>query len=246
VTWSVRHGEGCGHTDRVLDELTQLCQRIAAAHLPSSSGYETSWTRLSGALEGASITIMRGSFRGVISVQRFARPFFASVGHPAPMELRVVASACHEADEADGPPTQAMARWGVAGCAVGTMGIGSLGLELAGVLSAWGQILLLIPAFMAWRICMVLRFASDLRREGVRQSAPEQALARERARIRGRDREQWNAAIEELATHRDSVAERFCLRPFRSPGQVPGTAGSLAFDPAWPQHAESPPVLSVG
>ena len=218
-----------------MDELLQVCKDACAAEFSEADGYSTSIRRLSGALDGASIAITRTDplvagglvrFSALVSLQRYLRSQDAESA-----EIRIVATCRHDPTGRDALETTAepgaLSRLSVAGCAVGTMGIGAAGLEISGLLATWGQALLLIPAFMAWRLFMALRLVASLRKEQAkRQLTEDRGLADERERARARDQQRWQRLTEILLAQREAVAERFIARPFRSPGARLGNVGA--------------------
>lgn len=226
LSWSVRHDRIDALDDALLEDLVDACRDACASRFPATDGYVTSVRRLSGAMDGASINILRGRFRALVSVQRFLR---TEAGPEA--EVRVVACCGHEA-----PADLAIvrdgsgARWVIAGCAIGTMGVGAAGLELSGLLGAWGQMLLLIPALIAWKICAALQLLGKPRHSPPLQEDP--AVRRARARTYADDRRRWHELAEVLATHREAVTERFRLRPFRSQGTALPGMGMRSLEPA--------------
>lgn len=239
LSWCVRHDRTTALGDELVDELVEVCRDACATEFPSTDGYVTSVRHLSGALEGASITIARGGFWALISVQRYDRTQEASAA-----EIRMVASCRHAPTGEIATRERASSPWGLAGFALGTVGVGAAGLELSGLLSAWGQVLLLIPAFMAWRMCMALRIAGSLRQQARLRIGEDPAVARTRRRTRRQEEKRWQRLCEVLTAQRDAVAERFTLRPFRSPGAQPGSVGMRTVSPALPT-ALPPPVFRV-
>jgi hypothetical protein len=219
LSWSVRL-----HRDQadVLDELVDVCHDMCAAQFCATDGYVTSIRRLSGPIEGATFSMIRGRFRGLISVQRYERRESVDT-----MEIRVVAR--RRADE----PTE-LAReadrtrlgWGVVGCTASMMGMSAVGLGMTGALSVWAQVLLLLPAIAIWRVCLALDLARDMRLQARLRAAlrPSRAMARTHADDDGR----WNGLVEQIAAQRDAVAERARMRPFRSPGSALGSVGVRA------------------
>jgi hypothetical protein len=217
LSWSVRHDRTSELDAERLEDLLELSREACAIEFPNTDGYVTSIRRLSGALEGASIRITRGRFDGgrddfsaLISIQRYTR-----TQDPSTAEIRVVASYRHRArrlvNESAGT---ALSRWSMAGCAVGTMGVGVAGLELSGLLVSWGQALVLIPAFLVWRVCMAVRMATTFRARAREPIAEDPAIASSHAR----DRKRWRRVTDVLLAQRDAMGERTAMRPFRSQG----------------------------
>lgn len=232
-SWSLRHDEGPSHgVDRVFEALMKRCRDAVADEFGDGCGYTTTQRKISGPVEGLTINVTRGRFAAQVSVQRFVRPG-PGLARPTCPEIRVVTSARHTPPEEDGQNSKALARWGIAGCAAGTMGLGSAGLELAGLLSAWGEIMLLIPALMAWRMCIALRIVTDFRRQAALDAQREQLQARREAiaNAHTKDLERWSAVERTIEAQRDAVAEQLHLRPFRSQGPIPGTVGYVGVEP---------------
>ena len=224
------------------------CRDACLEEFGEGCGYTTTQRKISGPIEGMTVSVNRGRFQAQVSVQRFTRPQPGSLRH-APTEIRVVTSAQHTPPEEDGPSERALARWGIAGCAVGTMGVGSAGLELAGLLSAWGEVMLLIPALMAWRMCIALRIVTDFRRQAMFDAQREQLEARREAiaNAHAKDLERWSEVERNIEAQRDAVAEQIRLRPFRSQGAIPGTLGHVGIEPFAPPRPLHPrPLASFG
>jgi hypothetical protein len=230
LSWCVRHDRPTALDRGLVDELVQTCKETCAVEFSTTDSYVTSIRRLSGALEGASITITRAAssassyedFSALISVQRYVRDHGASTA-----EIRVVASCRHQTSElacVRADTTQTWSRWGVASCALGTMGAGIAGLGLFGLLATWGQVLLLLPALMAWRMCMAVRIATSLRQQAQHRLHEDPAMTGERRRARCEDHERWHRVAEVLLAQRDAMGERSTMRPFRNQGAQPGHA----------------------
>jgi hypothetical protein len=223
LSWSVRHDRANELDQELLEELIGVCRDACAREFSSTDGYVTAVRRLSGALDGANITIARGrsgrggdEFSALISIQRYARTQEASTA-----EVRVVASCRHpRADGAHAESTAALSRWGMTGCALGTMGAGAAGLELSGVLATWGQVLLLLPALMAWRIYMALRISTSLRNQRRARLVKGNDPARDGARAS--DLHRWQRVTDLLLAQRETMGQRATMRPFRSQGGQPG------------------------
>lgn len=202
------------------EELVTRCQECCAQHLPEQAGYEVCTTRLSGPIEGVNVHIVRGHFRALISVQRFGRAH-AGEHSDASAELRIVATASHAEPVTAEDHERSFAQWSIAGCAMGSVGLGVVGLEYAGLLTAWGQALVVLPLLMAWRLVMVLRIHQDLRARALPPSPVEQARNEAVHAAEGRDRGRWDRLLEQLGQHRDALNQRFAMRPFRSMGALP-------------------------
>jgi hypothetical protein len=238
LTWSVREaGEDDAAASRVLTDLSQFARDACAAAFPEDAGYSMANVRLWGALEGATTKVRRGRFEGMISVQRFRRPPGEGV------EFRVVAIGRHRdelalARASDG----SAAHWGVVGFVAGATGIGIAVMHLLGMLSTWGQLMALVPALMAWRMAMAMRFAGELRREAQRRALPAGEAEDTAALVRD-DLARWRRVLDELAAQRDAVVERFGASGFRSPGALPGTIAAIASLPV--EHRRPPRALPV-
>ncbi|MBX7080875.1 MAG: hypothetical protein K1X88_16880 [Nannocystaceae bacterium] len=238
LTWSVREaGDDDAAASRVLTDLSQFARDACAGAFPEDAGYSMAHVRLWGALEGATTKVRRGRFEGMISVQRFRRPPGEGV------EFRVVAVARHTDEVALARVGDAAAaHWGVVGFVAGATGIGIAVLHLLGMLSTWGQLMALVPALMAWRMAMAMRFASELRRDAQQRALPEGEALVDAARMRD-DLVRWRRVLEDLAAQRDAVVERFGATGFRSPGALPGTIAALASLPV--EHRRPPRALPV-
>jgi hypothetical protein len=227
LTWSVRDAAGDEPTRaRVLIDLSQVVRELCVAQFPEDVGYSVTQRRLWGPLEGSTTEIRRGSFRAQVGVQRFSR-------HDSPdSEFRVVAAARHAATEALArAPAQRDAVWLVVACAAGTTGLGIAGLVFAGLLSAWGQLMLMLPLLMIWRMTMALRIADDLRK-GARRTALETTARLSPGACD--DLARWQRVLEGVAVQRDAVAEAFCGQGFRIPGALPESVAALAAGPLMP------------
>lgn len=224
LTWSLRHEALRGpEAERVLEDVATTCRAICRAHLPRASGYELTCARLSGPLDGVTITVARANFRAVISVQRYE----ASEDAQKTTRLRLIASAHHVAPEVLNDGTErALAKWGVSGCIAATMGAGAIALHVAGLLATWGYALLLLPALLGTRVCMAMWIADNLRQRELPASRAEQAQLVARAAAELRDLARWQKILRELEGQRDAVAEQFQLRPFRGLSPARATEAS--------------------
>lgn len=227
LTWSIRHDALHGReADRVLEDVAATCRTICRAHLPRASGYELTCTRLSGPLDGVTITVARANFRAMVSVQRFEASVDAHT-KARPLRLRLVAAARHDVAELPGEARErALAKWGVSGCVAATLSGGAIALHVAGMLTAWGYALLLLPALFGTRVCMAMWVADNLRQRQLPASRAEQAQVQARAAAEARDLARWGRILRELEAQRDAVIERFSLRPFR--GLSPARAGDAS------------------
>lgn len=218
-TWSVRDATGDEvASGRVLNDLCRLFREHALARFPEDEGFNISQKRLSGALDGSTTAIQRGGFRALVSVQRFPRR-----ADDGSAEIRVVASA-----RRDSPGALAMradrriARWGMFACSAGGACLVVAALALAQVLSTWGLLMVLIPLFMAWRMTMAMRLASEMHRHARVAALPP---APDHTGLAIDELERWRGLLAVVAAQRDAVAERFQGQGFRTPGAVPGTVG---------------------
>lgn len=213
---------------RILADLSQVVRDTCTTQFPEEAGYRIVQRRLWGALEGSTTEIRRGSFLAQVGVQRFSRHDVPESGS----EFRVVASARHDLGEAlTLAPARRDAMWLIVAGATGTTGLGIAGLVFAGLLSTWGQLMLMLPLLMIWRMTMALRIADDLRK-GARKTALETT-----ARVSPSacdDLERWHRVLESVAAQRDAVAEAFCGQGFRIPGAMPGSVAALAAGPLMP------------
>jgi hypothetical protein len=105
-----------------------------------------------------------------------------------------------------------MSALSVAGCALGTITLGTLGLGVAGLVSTWGQALVLIPALVAWRTCTAISLSNRVTPTpaltgGVRPGDPLLADATAR----------WNRVVDVLAAHRQVLDQQGGTAPFRLP-----------------------------
>jgi hypothetical protein len=234
LTWNIRHDALHGReADRVLEDVAATCRTICRAHLPRASGYELTCTRLSGPLDGVTITVARANFRAMVSVQRFTTSNDAQP-EARPLRLRLVASARHRVAEVLGESRERqLAKWGVSGCVAATLSAGAIALHVAGVLATWGYALLLLPALVGTRVCVAMWIADNLRQRELPASRAEQAQAQARVAAEARDLVRWQRILRELEAQRDAVIERFSLRPFRglSPAR-PSESSPSALAPA--------------
>ncbi len=240
-TWSVRDDADDHAANRVLLDLSQVCHEACVRHFDEDVGYRIVNRRLWGALEGSTTEIQRGSFRAEVSVQRFVR----RQGLDAGGEFRVVATASHRSVALAHREEPRAALWLTMAGAAGTTGVGVVGLQLAGLLSTWGQIMLMLPLLILWRMTMALRIADDLRRD-----ARQLALATTERITPGMtdDLARWRRTLETVAAQREAVAEAFSGPGFRTPGAIPGTvaavgAGTIA--PPLPRRPVAVPDLAM-
>lgn len=235
LTWSVRdEAPDDLSADRMLSDLAQVCHEACTTHFDEDAGYSIVQRRMWGALEGATTEIRRGSFRGVVSVQRFRR----GGGGQREAEFRVVASADHATSTALALRTQpSRAVWLTVSTAAGTTCVAVIGMHLAGLLSTWVQLALLLPMLLLWRVTMALHIAEDLQRDSRRAAAlPEPATRGCTA-----DMQRWRRVLDRIAHERDAVAEAFYSPGFRCPGATPGSVAALAATPSPP----TPPPRAI-
>jgi hypothetical protein len=228
LTWSVRDAAADeGTRDRVLADLSQVVRDACVTQFPEEAGYNIVQRRLWGALEGSTTEVRRGSFLAQVGVQRF----FRHDGPETGSEFRVVAAARHHVSDALVRVTPRRdGVWLVVAGAAGTTGLGVAGLVFAGLLSTWGQ-LMLMPLLMIWRLTMALRIADDLRK-GAHRAALETTTRMSPGACDDLDR--WQRVLESVAAQRDAVAEAFCGQGFRIPGATPGSVAALAAGPLLP------------
>jgi hypothetical protein len=126
------------------------------------------------------------------------------------MQLRVVANArTGPTALATVASSSALSSAAAAGAVLASLVPGLLLLGLVGALPPWGQVLALIPALLAWRICTALRVDATLRNP---------PLPEPHAQTRD-DLARWQRLRDALAIHREAVAARFHRRGFRSPSE---------------------------
>lgn len=226
LSWSVRdEAPDDLSADRVLGDLARICHETCTTHFDEDAGYSIVQRRMWGALEGSTTEIRRGSFHAVVSVQRFRRN-----GGQRDAEFRVVASADYSAGTAS--TATALARrsapgkavWLTVSTAAGTTCVAVIGMHLAGLLSTWVQLALLLPMLLLWRVTMALHIAEDLTRESRQASALPEPPTRGSAA----DLQRWRKVLDRIACERDAVAEVFYSPGFRSPGALPGSVAALA------------------
>lgn len=223
ATWSVRDAavdDAAG--TRVLRDLARICHDACVAQFDEAAGYALVQRRLWGALEGSTTEIRRGSFRAEVSVQRFSRRGGAD-GDGG--EFRVVASGGHRSVALARPAEARGALWLTAAGAAGTTAFGVFGLQVAGALSSWGQLMLMLPLLMLWRMSMALRIAQDLRHDARRLALAAAEPLTPGARD---DLDRWHRVLEAVMSQREAVTEAFHGPGFRTPGAMPGTVAALA------------------
>lgn len=246
MTWSVRDAGDEAVAARVLAELSRVSRDACAAHFDEDAGYSIVHRRSWGALEGSSTEIRRGSFRALVGVQRFVR---RSASDASGSEFRVVASAKHRGSEAlVRRPERRAAAWLGLACATGVAGMGATGIIIAGLMSTWAQVMLVIPLLMVWRLTLVARIADDLHRDAHRRALTAVADDRPGA---SEDLARWRHVLATMAVQREAVSEAFRTQGFRTPGALPGTVAALAAGPQQPAriatiaHLTMPPLGRV-
>ena len=217
MSWSV--SQRLPRTDRRADqaflELMASCRDLVAGTFNEDDGYELTAFALSGPVEGARYVVRRGRLRFVLSLQRFERSHTSPSLETIPVEIRLVASmgvlSVTEGSSAD----RTLAGWGVAGCALGTLGLSALVLGSAGLVSAWLQAALLIPALVAWRTCATIGMARGMRRHaelaGALRETNDTVVVDAIAR--------WRRLAPVLSAERELVGTRLGIPPFRSPAR---------------------------
>ncbi len=225
----------------MLDDVANSCAAICRAHLPEATGYEFSRTHLDGALDGVTLEFKRGNFRGLVSVQRFEHAATTSAPTQRARTLRLVAEAHHEPPPDEAAQTRSCAYWTATGGAAGTMAVGIVALALTGALTAWGSILLLVPALFGTRVCMALWMADTMRQRALGPATSDRGLPPARTSAETRDLRRWNAVLEELAAQYETTAELFQLRPFRGLS----TAPHAVVAPACSDAPGKPPIAAL-
>ncbi len=229
LTWSVserpggRSAGGDRAPERAFDELVESCGDLCQRNFPQDDGYEAQRFELSGPVQGARFVVRRGRLEVVLSVQRFERAHAAERGGKRPVEIRLVSSMGMlpvPGAASEGAP----ARFAVAGCALGTLGISALALGSVGLVSAWVQAALLIPALIAWRTFAAVGMAKTMRRQAALGEARMRSY--EEALIDALPR--WQRMAPALTAERDLIGERLGLPPFRHPARALRASSSAA------------------
>jgi len=210
-SWSVRHRADIGFADGVFEDLARSCCSICFEHLPRSSGYQHSLRRLSGPIDGYTITVRRGPFQGVVSLQRFRH----QIARERHREIRMVAAARHEDQSIAVSRDVSLARFTLAGSAIGTTTLASLSAASAGAASSVALALLLVPTLMALRMFVAMRAVADAENRALEASPVEKARQQAYARSLARDRRRWQEALACLRTEQDLLMQRLGARPFR-------------------------------
>jgi hypothetical protein len=238
LNWSIRHDLRRGPAHRVITDVADACRAICHEHLPPASGYELTCARLSGPLDGATITVARANFRALVSIQEFEAPAAANRHGLYQSKIRLVARATHLDVDYPGESREiALAQWGVSGCVAATMGAGAIALQAAGLLTAWGYALLLLPALVGTRAWMAVWAANQIRRRSLAPTRAEQAQLQARASAEARDMSRWAQALRGFEGQHDTIVARLQTRPFR--GLSPGDPSESTPDAHILPHASS-------
>lgn len=226
LSWTVtqRTVPGDQRAEQAFEELVESCRELCRSQFPAQDGYD--WTRfeLSGPVQGTRFEGRRGRLRVVLSVQRFERSHATPHGNRTPTEIRLVGSMGLVPLPGHSSPNRSLAGWGVAGCALGTLGVSALALGSAGMLSPWIQAALLVPALIAWRTCAAIGVSRSLRR----QAAIEGERAGPACDLIMDALPRWRRMAPALAAERDLIGERLGLPPFRNPARALRAASSAA------------------
>ena len=197
-----------------MKDVTAACRAICRAHLSPASGYEVTCARLGGPLDGATITVARANFRALVSIQEFDAP--PTDPRDGGSKFRLVARAIHlDVEDPNESREHALAQWGVSGCVAATMGASAIALQAAGLLTAWGYALLLLPALVGTRAWMAVWAANRLNRRALAPTRSEQAQLRARASAEARDMARWARALREFEAQHHAIVTRLQARPFR-------------------------------
>ncbi|MEX1365699.1 MAG: hypothetical protein AB1Z98_21405 [Nannocystaceae bacterium] len=229
VSWSIRL-ERVAAT-RAFEQLVQLGRELVLQHFPPSRGYEATTVRHSGPLDGVGWRVTRGPFVAELGIQRFERAHTASDDRSM-LELRLVASAGHR--ELDAPDPDALERrvvgWGMAGWGLGSVALGALFLGASGILAGWMQVLLYVPAVLAWRASVsgLVRRAARPPRALEGRSARALPAPQVQAQVEA-GLERWQELLVVLRDQRARLERGGGLTPFRlaAPERAP-TVRALA------------------
>lgn len=216
LSWSIRLGpavHGGDRGTRIFDELVERVPELLAQCFPPSCGYEAHGVRLSGPLDGVRWTIMRGSFRAEVGLQRYD----SSMG-PRTREttVRLVASA----GSCDGGSTnmeqleQRVVGWATAGWGLGSVALGVLLLSLHGLGPVWAEALLLVPAVAAWRASVSAMIRRALPPAPERPALPAEPMPLADGLRR------WRELLPTLRAQHDLLEAATAQAPFRSPGHL--------------------------
>lgn len=222
-TWSVRHHARVGMADRVFENLTSNCRAICVEHFPSSSGFALRITRLSGPIEGRTFTVVRGSFQGTVSLQRYPSP--GTSGH---QEIRLVAMV-HEVLP---PPDKTPHRWAIWGPAMGSTGLITFGAASAASVSATTIAMFFIPLLVSLRLAAMMWLASEFHRKAKREAAallpPNASTAGGAMMLSSIESTRWQSALRELADQQNYVRMRISEQPFRTMAPVSALSAEVA------------------
>ncbi|MEM7153500.1 MAG: hypothetical protein AAF799_11710 [Myxococcota bacterium] len=203
------------------DGLVTLGREQIQRHFPASRGYELQCTKLGGPIDGICWQVTRGPFVAQLGIQRFARAHGATSTRSS-VELRVIASAGSRDHNASDPEAleRRVVTWALAGWGLGSVGLGALLLGASGVLSGWGQMLLLVPAVAAWRASMASLVRRANRSPRALPAAATSALPASPQVEHGLER--WQDVLEEIRARRDELQSTRGLPPFRqaAPGEA--------------------------
>jgi hypothetical protein len=224
LNWSLRTGAVGEYADEVFTDLVDGCRKICDEHFPGEAGYEIRPTWLSGPIEGVTFTVTRGAFRAQFSVQRYRRLQGLYEPERAAHEIRVVAARGRDTVALCRPDRREAAVARVTAWTGGALGLVLLALLASGVLSTWSQAVLLLPVLLGLRMYWAARIAAKLRRQATENLAlgpaePSAALAP------ATNDERWQWVLTELEAQRQTLAEQFTLRPFRT---IPTSPAALA------------------
>ena len=226
LSWTVtqRTTPGDQRAEQAFEELVDSCRELCRSQFPEDAGYTATRYELSGPVQGTRFVVRRGRLRVVLSVQRFERSHAARHDDRTPTEIRLVGSMGLMPLPGQTSPDRSLAGWGVAGCALGTLGVSALALGSAGLLSPWIQAALLVPALIAWRTCAAIGVSRSLRRQAAIQG--QKAGPADELLLDALPR--WRAMAPALAAERDLIGERLGLPPFRNPARALRSAPSAA------------------
>lgn len=191
----------------------QLGRELVLQHFPPSRGYEATTVRHSGPLDGVGWRVTRGPFVAELGIQRFERAHTASDDRTM-LELRLVASAGHR--ELDAPDPDALERrvvgWGMAGWGLGSVALGTLFLGASNILAGWTQVLLYVPAVLAWRASVSGLVRRAARPPRALEGRAAQALPAPQVRA---GLERWQELVVVLRDQRARLERCGGLTPFR-------------------------------
>lgn len=217
LNWSLRHGAVGDYANGVFKELADACREICDEHFPAEAGYEVTPTRVSGPIEGITLTVERLGFRAQISVQRYLRLRGVTERDSSAHEIRVVAAGrLYPTSLCRIEPNSSVVTKVTAATAA-ALGLSVIALSAAGLLSTWSQAVLMLPVLLGLRMYWAGRIAANLRRKTAEATAlPAAGNEVQAACAELSDMERWRAALSELEAERETLAERFTLRPFRT------------------------------